>query len=120
MQQDGCTKLLNECVCVCVFVCVCVCLTSPVSSPIAHPHLLVRSSLQKQQSLPVRPIVPLVARISDQNSSGAPPMTIREKTRLDKFRQLLASPNTDLGGLPVSREHSPSHFPVYLSTCVYV
>uniref|UniRef100_A0A3B3YW47 Rab-GAP TBC domain-containing protein n=1 Tax=Poecilia mexicana TaxID=48701 RepID=A0A3B3YW47_9TELE len=56
----------------------------------------VRSSLQKQQSLPVRPIIPLVARISDQNASGAPPMTVREKSRLDKFKQLLASPNTDL------------------------
>ncbi|XP_063064776.1 TBC1 domain family member 22B isoform X2 [Engraulis encrasicolus] len=68
----------------------------------------VRSSLQKQQSLPVRPIVPLVARISDQNASGAPPMTIREKTRLDKFRQLLASPNTDLEEL---RKHSWSGIP---------
>lgn len=57
----------------------------------------VRSTLQKQQSLPVRPIIPLVARISDQNASGAPPMTVREKSRLDKFKQLLASPNTDLG-----------------------
>ncbi len=26
-------------------------------------------------------------------------MTVREKTRLDKFKQLLASPNTDLGKL---------------------
>ncbi|XP_062397417.1 TBC1 domain family member 22B isoform X2 [Sardina pilchardus] len=68
----------------------------------------VRSSLQKQQSLPVRPIVPLVARISDQNASGAPPMTVREKTRLDKFRQLLASPNTDLEEL---RKHSWSGIP---------
>lgn len=71
--------------------------------PLSHVALLmrfllpVRSSLQKQQSLPVRPIIPLVARISDQNASGAPPMTVREKSRLDKFRQLLASPNTDLG-----------------------
>ncbi|KAJ3586385.1 hypothetical protein NHX12_012783 [Muraenolepis orangiensis] len=56
----------------------------------------VRSTLQKQKSLPVRPIVPLIARISDQNASGAPPMTVREKSRQDKFRQLLASPNTDL------------------------
>ncbi|CAL8275117.1 unnamed protein product [Boreogadus saida] len=52
----------------------------------------VRSTLQKQ----MRPIIPLIARISDQNSSGAPPMTVREKSRQDKFRQLLASPNTDL------------------------
>lgn len=57
----------------------------------------VRSPLQKQQSLPLRPVIPLVARISDQNASGAPPMTVREKTRLEKFRQLLSSHNTDLG-----------------------
>ncbi|XP_056628540.1 TBC1 domain family member 22B isoform X1 [Triplophysa dalaica] len=67
-----------------------------------------RSTLQKQQSLPVRPLIPLVARISDQNSSGAPPMTVREKTRLDKFKQLLASPNTDLEEL---RKHSWSGMP---------
>lgn len=57
----------------------------------------MRSPLQKQQSLPLRPLIPLVARISDQNASGAPPMTVREKTRLEKFRQLLSSHNTDLG-----------------------
>ncbi|XP_074499284.1 TBC1 domain family member 22B isoform X4 [Sebastes fasciatus] len=68
----------------------------------------VRSTLQKQQSLPVRPIIPLVARMSDQNASGAPPMTVREKTRLDKFKQLLASPNTDLEEL---RKHSWSGIP---------
>ncbi|ROI46609.1 TBC1 domain family member 22B [Anabarilius grahami] len=67
-----------------------------------------RNTLQKQQSLPVRPIIPLVARISDQNASGAPPMTVREKTRLDKFKQLLASPNTDLEEL---RKHSWSGIP---------
>ncbi|XP_017324404.1 TBC1 domain family member 22B isoform X1 [Ictalurus punctatus] len=67
-----------------------------------------RSTLQKQQSLPMRPIIPLVARISDQNASGAPPMTVREKTRLDKFRLLLASPNTDLEDL---RKHSWSGIP---------
>ncbi|NWV78858.1 TB22B protein, partial [Dasyornis broadbenti] len=59
----------------------------------------VRSPLQKQQSLPLRPVIPLVARISDQNASGAPPMTVREKTRLEKFRQLLSSHNTDLDEL---------------------
>ncbi|XP_022621682.1 TBC1 domain family member 22B-like isoform X3 [Seriola dumerili] len=68
----------------------------------------VRSTLQKQQSLPVRPIIPLVARISDQNASGAPPMTVREKSRLDKFKHLLASPNTDLEEL---RKHSWSGIP---------
>lgn len=57
----------------------------------------LRNALHKQQSLPLRPIIPLVARISDQNASGAPPMTVREKTRLEKFRQLLSSHNTDLG-----------------------
>ncbi|XP_067250570.1 TBC1 domain family member 22B isoform X4 [Chanodichthys erythropterus] len=67
-----------------------------------------RNTLQKQQSLPVRPVIPLVARISDQNASGAPPMTVREKTRLDKFKQLLASPNTDLEEL---RKHSWSGIP---------
>ncbi|KAF0036562.1 hypothetical protein F2P81_011874 [Scophthalmus maximus] len=69
----------------------------------------VRSMLQKQQSLPVRSIIPLVARISDQNASGAPPMTVREKNRLDKFKQLLASPNTDLEEL---RKHSWSGIPI--------
>lgn len=67
-----------------------------------------RGALHKQQSLPVRPIIPLVARISDQNASGALPMTVREKTRLDKFKQLLASPNTDLEEL---RTHSWSGIP---------
>uniref|UniRef100_A0A8C0F5L4 Uncharacterized protein n=1 Tax=Bubo bubo TaxID=30461 RepID=A0A8C0F5L4_BUBBB len=57
----------------------------------------VRTPLQKQQSLPLRPVVPLVTRISDQNASGAPPVMLREKTRLEKFRQLLSSHNTDLG-----------------------
>lgn len=60
----------------------------------------LRNPLHKQQSLPLRPIIPLVARISDQNASGAPPMTVREKTRLEKFRQLLSSHNTDLGEFP--------------------
>lgn len=60
----------------------------------------LRNALHKQQSLPLRPIIPLVARISDQNASGAPPMTVREKTRLEKFRQLLSSHNTDLGESP--------------------
>ncbi|KAM6924948.1 TBC1 domain family member 22B [Xenentodon cancila] len=68
----------------------------------------VRSSLLKQQSLPVRPIIPLVARISDQNASGAPPMTVRDKSRLDKFKQLLGTPNTDLDEL---RKHSWSGIP---------
>ncbi|XP_063309086.1 TBC1 domain family member 22B isoform X2 [Pelobates fuscus] len=66
---------------------------------ITADDLILRKSLQKQQSLPLRPIIPLVARISDQNASGAPPMTVREKTRLEKFRQLLSCSNTDLDEL---------------------
>ncbi|XP_072566059.1 TBC1 domain family member 22A isoform X1 [Paramormyrops kingsleyae] len=53
-------------------------------------------SLQRQRSLPQRPVVPLVARMADQNTSGTPAMTEREASRLDKFRQVLAGPNTDL------------------------
>uniref|UniRef100_A0A4W4G736 Rab-GAP TBC domain-containing protein n=1 Tax=Electrophorus electricus TaxID=8005 RepID=A0A4W4G736_ELEEL len=54
------------------------------------------AALQRQQSLPHRPVIPLVARMADQNTSGTPAMTEREAFRLDKFRQLLAGPNTDL------------------------
>uniref|UniRef100_A0A8C2B9A0 TBC1 domain family, member 22B n=1 Tax=Cyprinus carpio TaxID=7962 RepID=A0A8C2B9A0_CYPCA len=72
------------------------------------PPSLDRYKLHFKQSLPVRPIIPLVARISDQNASGAPLMMVREKTRLDKFKQLLASPNTDLEEL---RKHSWSGIP---------
>lgn len=67
-----------------------------------------RLCVQKQQSLPARPVIPLVARISDQNASGAPPMTVREKSRLDKFKQLLSSASTDLEEL---RKHSWSGIP---------
>ncbi|KAF7668290.1 hypothetical protein LDENG_00021580 [Lucifuga dentata] len=57
-----------------------------------------RAALQRQRSLPHRPpVIPLVARMADQNTSGTPAMTEREASRLDKFRQLLAGPNTDLG-----------------------
>uniref|UniRef100_A0A674DSH9 TBC1 domain family, member 22a n=1 Tax=Salmo trutta TaxID=8032 RepID=A0A674DSH9_SALTR len=55
-----------------------------------------RASLHRQQSLPHRPTIPMVARIADQNTSGTPAMTEREASRLDKFRQVLAGPNTDL------------------------
>uniref|UniRef100_A0A8C8E8X5 Uncharacterized protein n=1 Tax=Otus sunia TaxID=257818 RepID=A0A8C8E8X5_9STRI len=73
------------------------------SVPTSPQHLLlaeeagVRTPLQKQQSLPLRPIIPLIARISDQNASGAPPVMLREKTRLERFWQLLSSHNMDLG-----------------------
>ncbi|CAB1440361.1 unnamed protein product, partial [Pleuronectes platessa] len=55
------------------------------------------AGLQRQRSLPHRPpLIPLVARMADQNTSGTPAMTEREASRLDKFKQLLAGPNTDL------------------------
>uniref|UniRef100_A0A8C7GZC8 TBC1 domain family, member 22a n=1 Tax=Oncorhynchus kisutch TaxID=8019 RepID=A0A8C7GZC8_ONCKI len=54
------------------------------------------ASLHRQQSLPHRPTIPMVARIADQNTSGTPAMTEREASRLDKFKQVLAGPNTDL------------------------
>uniref|UniRef100_A0A671KSB5 Rab-GAP TBC domain-containing protein n=1 Tax=Sinocyclocheilus anshuiensis TaxID=1608454 RepID=A0A671KSB5_9TELE len=52
--------------------------------------------LHRQHSLPHRPVIPLVAHMVDQNTSGTPAMTEREASRLDKFRQVLAGPNTDL------------------------
>nr|XP_020456948.1 TBC1 domain family member 22A isoform X1 [Monopterus albus]XP_020456949.1 TBC1 domain family member 22A isoform X1 [Monopterus albus] len=55
------------------------------------------AALHRQRSLPHRPpLIPLVARMADQNTSGTLAMTEREASRLDKFRQLLAGPNTDL------------------------
>uniref|UniRef100_A0A665WVB4 TBC1 domain family, member 22a n=1 Tax=Echeneis naucrates TaxID=173247 RepID=A0A665WVB4_ECHNA len=55
------------------------------------------AALHRQQSLPHRPpVIPLVARMADQNTSGTPAMTEREASRLDKFKHLLAGPNTDL------------------------
>ncbi|XP_061570493.1 TBC1 domain family member 22A isoform X1 [Cololabis saira] len=55
------------------------------------------TALHRQRSLPHRPpLIPLVARMADQNTSGTPAMTEREASRLDKFKQLLAGPNTDL------------------------
>uniref|UniRef100_A0AAZ3RUJ4 Rab-GAP TBC domain-containing protein n=1 Tax=Oncorhynchus tshawytscha TaxID=74940 RepID=A0AAZ3RUJ4_ONCTS len=57
---------------------------------------VAHTSLHRQQSLPHRPTIPMVARIADQNTSGTPAMTEREASRLDKFKQVLAGPNTDL------------------------
>ncbi|XP_053169955.1 TBC1 domain family member 22A isoform X1 [Scomber japonicus] len=68
---------------------------APIGSPkdTAGEH----AALHRQRSLPHRPpVIPLVARIADQNTSGTPAMTEREASRLDKFKQLLAGPNTDL------------------------
>ncbi|KAK7896167.1 hypothetical protein WMY93_021492 [Mugilogobius chulae] len=59
-----------------------------------------RAALHRQRSLPHRPpVIPLVARMADQNTSGTPAMTEREASRLDKFRQILTGPNTDLDEL---------------------
>uniref|UniRef100_A0AAR2LJP6 Rab-GAP TBC domain-containing protein n=1 Tax=Pygocentrus nattereri TaxID=42514 RepID=A0AAR2LJP6_PYGNA len=71
---------------------------APIGSPKGqYPSMIgERAALQRQQSLPHRPVIPLVARMADQNTSGTPAMTEREAFRLDKFRQLLAGPNTDL------------------------
>uniref|UniRef100_A0A8C5HX37 Rab-GAP TBC domain-containing protein n=1 Tax=Gouania willdenowi TaxID=441366 RepID=A0A8C5HX37_GOUWI len=66
---------------------------APIGSPKAGEH----AALHRQRSLPHRPpVIPLVARMADQNTSGTPAMTEREASRLDKFKQLLAGPNTDL------------------------
>ncbi|KAM9467464.1 TBC1 domain family member 22A isoform 1-T1 [Clarias gariepinus] len=67
-------------------------------APIGSPKEMSgeRAALYRQQSLPHRPVIPLVARMADQNTSGTPAMTEREASRLDKFKQLLAGPNTDL------------------------
>ncbi|XP_029317827.1 TBC1 domain family member 22A isoform X5 [Cottoperca gobio] len=68
---------------------------APIGSPkdAAGEH----AGLHRQRSLPHRPpVIPLVARMADQNTSGTPVMTEREASRLDKFKQLLAGPNTDL------------------------
>ncbi|XP_007577943.1 TBC1 domain family member 22A isoform X1 [Poecilia formosa] len=68
-------------------------------APIGSPRDAAgeRPGLHRQRSLPHRPpVIPLVARMADQNTSGTPAMTEREASRLDKFKQLLAGPNTDL------------------------
>ncbi|XP_050963285.1 TBC1 domain family member 22A isoform X2 [Labeo rohita] len=67
---------------------------APVGSP--KEVGVEQAVLHRQQSLPHRPVIPLVARMADQNTSGTPAMTEREASRLDKFRQVLAGPNTDL------------------------
>ncbi|XP_022604991.1 TBC1 domain family member 22A isoform X3 [Seriola dumerili] len=67
---------------------------APIGSPKAAGEC---AALHRQRSLPHRPpVIPLVARMADQNTSGTPAMTEREASRLDKFKQLLAGPNTDL------------------------
>lgn len=69
----------------------------PFIFPLAADAAGEHAALYRQRSLPHRPVIPLVARMADQNTSGTPAMTEREASRLDKFKQLLAGPNTDLG-----------------------
>uniref|UniRef100_A0A8C1P510 Rab-GAP TBC domain-containing protein n=1 Tax=Cyprinus carpio TaxID=7962 RepID=A0A8C1P510_CYPCA len=69
---------------------------APVGSHKGQSNISMTAVLHRQQSLPHRPTIPLVARMADQNTSGTPAMTQREASRLDKFRQVLAGPNTDL------------------------
>ncbi|XP_075284835.1 TBC1 domain family member 22A isoform X2 [Opisthocomus hoazin] len=54
------------------------------------------SSMQRSQSLPQTSTPPLVSGMADYNTSVTPALTEREASRLDKFKQLLAGPNTDL------------------------
>lgn len=71
------------------------------------------AALHRQRSLPHRPpVIPLVARMADQNTSGTPAMTEREASRLDKFKQLLTGPNTDLG-----KRYSSKSLRLYVSLC---
>lgn len=53
--------------------------------------------MQRSQSLPQNSTPPLVSGMADYNTSVTPALTEREASRLDKFKQLLAGPNTDLG-----------------------
>ncbi|XP_069765635.1 TBC1 domain family member 22A isoform X13 [Narcine bancroftii] len=59
-------------------------------------NLLEKTSSQGQSPVPSTSPTPLAARIAEQDPSQGPLMTEREITRLEKFRQLLAGPNTDL------------------------
>ncbi|KAF1466759.1 hypothetical protein FQV17_0014631, partial [Megadyptes antipodes antipodes] len=54
------------------------------------------SSMHRSQSLPQASTPPLVSGMADYNTSVTPALTEREASRLDKFKQLLAGPNTDL------------------------
>uniref|UniRef100_A0A3Q3BPH3 TBC1 domain family, member 22a n=1 Tax=Kryptolebias marmoratus TaxID=37003 RepID=A0A3Q3BPH3_KRYMA len=70
---------------------------SRVFSSFVHFNHSNNNESSQQRSLPHRPpVIPLVARMADQNTSGTPAMTEREASRLDKFKQLLGGPNTDL------------------------
>ncbi|XP_043569646.1 TBC1 domain family member 22A isoform X3 [Chiloscyllium punctatum] len=69
--------------------------TSAVELNISAFDNFEKTPLQRQQFVPPRSTIPLVARITDHNTSASL-MTEREMFRLEKFRQLLAGPNTDL------------------------
>uniref|UniRef100_A0A9R1SN56 TBC1 domain family, member 22a n=2 Tax=Cyprinus carpio TaxID=7962 RepID=A0A9R1SN56_CYPCA len=71
-------------------------MTEPDEKDGQESNIRTTAVLHRQQSLPHRPVIPLVARMADQNTSGTPAMSEREASRLDKFRQVLAGPNTDL------------------------
>ncbi|XP_053260692.1 TBC1 domain family member 22A [Podarcis raffonei] len=53
-------------------------------------------SVPRSQSLPQASTVTLVGGVTDHSSSGIPMLSEREASRLDKFKQLLAGPNTNL------------------------
>ncbi|XP_034623019.1 TBC1 domain family member 22A isoform X2 [Trachemys scripta elegans] len=57
------------------------------------------SSMQRSQSLPHAPTDPLEGEEADDNTLATPALTEREAFRLDKFKQLLAGPNTNLDEL---------------------
>ncbi|XP_041330526.1 TBC1 domain family member 22A isoform X2 [Pyrgilauda ruficollis] len=57
------------------------------------------SSMQRSQSLPQTSTPPLTSGVADYSTSVTPALTEREASRLDKFKQLLAGPNTDLDEL---------------------
>ncbi|XP_008588689.1 PREDICTED: TBC1 domain family member 22A-like [Galeopterus variegatus] len=59
--------------------------------------------LQRSQSLPHSATVTLGVT-SDLSTLSSSALSEREASRLDKFRQLLAGPNTDLGKCPAARK----------------
>lgn len=58
------------------------------------------ASMPRSQSLPQASTVALVSGVTDYSTSGVPVLSEREASRLDKFKQLLAGPNTNLGKYP--------------------
>lgn len=57
------------------------------------------ASMPRSQSLPQASSVVLVSGMTDYNNSGVVGLSEREASRLDKFKQLLAGPNTNLDEL---------------------